>query len=70
MTHPALLLSLAILAPAASRADTTPPATVHLVQEVYATGVQIYSCEAGEHGPTWIFKSPEADLTNAQLEEQ
>jgi len=55
-----------MLASAAARADTTPPATAHLVQEVYATGVQIYSCEAGEQGPTWIFKSPEANLANAQ----
>ncbi|HWJ18213.1 MAG TPA: DUF3455 domain-containing protein [Geobacterales bacterium] len=65
MTHRVLLVSLAMLAPAVALADTTPPTATHLVQEVYATGVQIYSCEAGEQGPTWIFESPEADLANA-----
>jgi hypothetical protein len=30
-----------MLAPAVALADTTPPTATHLVQEVYATGVQI-----------------------------
>ena len=66
MIHRVLLASATVLAPAAALAGTEPPATAHLVQEVYATGVQIYSCEAGEKGPAWVFKSPEADLANAQ----
>lgn len=66
MTHRALLVSVALLAPAVALAGTEPPTATHLVQEVYATGVQIYSCEAGAQGPTWIFKSPEADLANGR----
>ena len=66
MTHRVLLVSLAILAPNTAQADTKPPTNVHLVQEVYATGVQIYSCEAGEQGLTWNLKGPEADLINAE----
>ena len=66
MIHRVLLASATVLAPAAALAGTEPPATAHLVQEVYATGVQIYSCEAGEERPAWVFKSPEADLANAQ----
>ncbi|WP_374546072.1 DUF3455 domain-containing protein [Rhodoblastus sp.] len=61
-----------IVAPAAlffsagALADTTPPASARLIQEVYAAGVQIYNCEAREQAPAWIFKGPEANLTNAQ----
>jgi hypothetical protein len=66
MHHPALILSLTILAPNAAHADIKPPASVHLVQEVYANGVQIYSCEEGKQGLTWNLKGPEADLINAE----
>ena len=66
MPHRFLLVSLATLPLAVALAHTAPPAPAHLVQEVYATGVQIYKCESGEQGPAWIFKSPEAELANAQ----
>ena len=62
MPHPVLILFLAILAPNTAQADTKLPTNVHLMQDVYATGVQIYSCEAG----TWNVKGPEADLFNAE----
>ena len=62
MPRPALILFLAILAGNAAQADITPPANLRLVQEVYATGVQIYNCEAG----AWNLKGPEADLVNAE----
>ena len=62
MPRAVLILLVAILAPSAAQADTKPPANAHLVQEVYATGVQIYSCEAG----AWDLKGPEADLFNAE----
>lgn len=66
MTHFVRLAALASLVPAAALAATTPPATTHLIQEVYATGAQIYGCEAGGQGAAWIFKAPEADLANAE----
>ena len=62
MPHPVLILFLAILAPNTAQADTKPPTNVHLVQEVYATGVQVYGCETG----TWNLKGPEADLINTE----
>ena len=66
MPHSILILFLATLASNTAQAGTKPPPNVHLVQEVYATGVQIYSCEAGEKGLTWNLKGPEADLSNAE----
>ncbi|MDI9849680.1 DUF3455 domain-containing protein [Rhodoblastus sp. 17X3] len=61
-----LVAPAALLFSAGALADTSPPASAHLIQEVYAGGVQVYSCEAREQGPAWIFKSPEASLANAQ----
>jgi hypothetical protein len=67
-----MICRIVLVAPAAlflcarALAGATPPASARLIQEVYADGVQIYSCEAREQGPAWIFKSPEASLANAQ----
>jgi hypothetical protein len=41
------------------------PASQILIQQVHATGVQIYECRAGKDNPErfeWTFKAPEAEL--------
>jgi hypothetical protein len=43
-----------------------PPANATLLVEVQADGVQIYACEITDKGPEWVFKSPEANLFDAE----
>jgi len=62
------------LAPAAAQApklDELPaalkPAGLTVYLEVPATGVQIYTCGKNDAGaPTWVFKAPEATLSDTQ----
>ena len=42
------------------------PADQEVVLEAHAKGVQIYACQLGAYGKSaWVFKAPEAELTNA-----
>jgi hypothetical protein len=42
------------------------PAGEEVVLEAHAKGVQIYACQLGaDQKPAWVFKAPEADLTDA-----
>lgn len=42
------------------------PAGEEVILVGHATGVQIYGCQAGaDQKPTWVFKAPEADLTDS-----
>ena len=50
----------------ADQAAVMPPAGAPLLLEAQADGVQIYACEATEKGPEWVFKSPEANLFDAE----
>jgi Protein of unknown function (DUF3455) len=42
------------------------PDTVMPVLALSARGVQIFRCESREGGPTWVFRQPEADLTDTE----
>jgi hypothetical protein len=60
------LLILATTVPAfAGQTALAPPAGTSLLLEAAADGVQIYACEAGDKGPEWVFKGPEANLFDA-----
>ncbi len=41
------------------------PDTVQPVLQLAATGVQIFRCERRDDGFVWVFRQPEADLTDA-----
>src|SRR5215471_9194336 len=64
----------AAVVPAAAQApklDELPaalkPAGLSVYLEVPATGVQIYTCGKNDAGaPTWVFKAPEATLSDTQ----
>jgi hypothetical protein len=45
-------------------AQLTPPNTEALLFRAFAQGVQIYECADGGSGPRWVFKAPEASLTD------
>jgi hypothetical protein len=64
----ALLLAAGLLFSTASRAQNTPkelqpPAGEQSVQQVHATGVQIYSCKSDAGQFSWVLKAPDALLT-------
>ncbi|HLQ36392.1 MAG TPA: DUF3455 domain-containing protein [Planctomycetota bacterium] len=64
----------ACTAPAAPRAPSVPdtlsvPAHNHLMFELHATGVQIYTCQPKPNEPTkyeWALKAPDARLADAR----
>jgi hypothetical protein len=70
-THIPLSLSatflFAVLSSAQSSTDpslTVPPPTQRAILTVTGKGVQIYACQQTDSGPQWIFKAPEATLTD------
>jgi len=44
---------------------TVPPPTQHPILIVTGKGVQIYACQQTATGPQWVFRAPEATLTDA-----
>ncbi len=57
--------TLSIAAPAAAQNPTDPPASQHAILTVTGKGVQIYACQQTVTGPQWVFRAPEATLTDA-----
>jgi hypothetical protein len=52
--------------PADVPAALIPPATQVLIQDLHATGVQVYECQPAKNDPArfeWLFKRPEANLS-------
>jgi hypothetical protein len=62
------LVAIMAVAGVARAADPLVPAPQGAAKlfEVAADGVQIYACEAKGQGFEWVFKSPEANLFDAQ----
>jgi len=60
------LIGTGVFAVAADQAAVTPPQTSALLLELFADGVQIYTCEAKESRFQWSFKAPEANLFDKQ----
>lgn len=48
------------------QSDIDPPATEHLLLQLQAAGVQIYSCTSDNAPIAWKFKGPEAKLMDAK----
>lgn len=67
---PALLAACtSVPLPPAAPAALQPPADQRATEVLQARGVQIYECAADAARPgshAWVFKAPEADLTDAQ----
>jgi len=61
-----ILIGTGVFAVAADQATVTPPQTSALLLELFADGVQIYTCEAKESRFQWSFKAPEANLFDRQ----
>ena len=59
----AVTITLSITATAQS--PTAPPAGQQAILTTTGKGVQIYTCQQSATGPQWIFKAPEATLTDA-----
>ena len=57
----AVLISTGGLA-SADEAAVAPPKGTQLVLELFADGVQIYTCDPKDDGYSWSFKAPEANL--------
>ncbi|WP_433968242.1 DUF3455 domain-containing protein [Tunturiibacter gelidiferens] len=43
---------------------TVPPPTQHAILTVTGKGAQVYACQQTDSGPQWIFKAPDATLTD------
>ena len=50
------------IAVGADQADVAPPAGSALVRELFADGVQIYTCDPKDGGYGWTFNAPDAKL--------
>jgi len=61
-----ILIGTGVFTVAADQAAVTPPQTSALLLELFADGVQIYTCEAKESRFQWSFKAPEANLFDKQ----
>ena len=57
-----MLLGIGGLAAAADQATVAPPAGSALVIELFADGVQIYTCDSKDGGYGWTFNAPDAKL--------
>ena len=62
----AKLIGTASFVAYADPAAITPPAGSALVLELFADGVQIYTCDPKDGGFDWSFKGPEANLFDKQ----
>jgi Protein of unknown function (DUF3455) len=62
----AILIGTARFAAGADQAAVAPPAGSAPVLELFADGVQIYTCDAKDGGFVWSFKGPEANLFDQQ----
>jgi len=63
----AATLSITAIAAAQNPAQnsTAPPPSQHPILTVTGKGVQIYACQQTVTGPQWVFRAPEATLTDA-----
>ena len=62
----AVLIGTGGLAADADQAAMAPPEGSQLVLELFADGVQIYTCDPKDDGYYWSFKAPEANLFDKQ----
>ena len=62
----AVLVGAGGLAAGADQAAVAPPKGSRLVLDLFADGVQIYTCEPKDDGYSWSFKAPEANLFDKQ----
>ena len=60
-----LAATLSIAAIAVAQNPTDPPASQHAILTVTGKGVQIYVCQQTVTGPQWVFRAPEATLTDS-----
>ncbi len=61
-----IILTWTFCAAAMAGDSVAPPSGARQILEVSADGVQIYSCEAKEGRPAWVFIAPEAALFDSQ----
>ncbi len=63
--HLVFAATLSIAAIATAQNPTDPPASQHAILTVTGKGVQIYACQQTVTGPHWVFRVPEATLTDS-----
>ncbi len=57
--------TFAVATTAIAQNPTDPPPSQHAILTVTGKGVQIYACQQTVTGPQWVFRAPEATLTDA-----
>jgi hypothetical protein len=64
-SHLVLAATLSIAAIATAQNSIDPPTSQHAILTVTGKGVQIYACQQTVTGPQWVFRAPEATLTDS-----
>lgn len=62
----AILIGTGGFAAGADQAAVAPPAGASLVLELFADGVQVYTCDPKDDGYGWTFNAPDARLFDKQ----